>query len=66
MQAPPVSVLTRTAHGVAHPATPPPRRSIGQDCQHLRNIHPLQLRLSLTPDDGSWRLEANTPDCNLS
>ncbi|KAL4434207.1 hypothetical protein ABPG75_000648 [Micractinium tetrahymenae] len=36
--------------------------SIGQDCLHLRRLHPLQLRLSAGPEEGSWQLDAGPLD----
>ena len=34
------------------------RCSIGQDCEHLRSLHPLLLRLGCGPAEGAWRLAA--------
>lgn len=35
----------------------PPACSIGQDCQHLRRLHRVLLRLGGGPEPGSWQLE---------
>lgn len=35
--------------------------SIGQDCQHLRSLHLLHLRLGTGPEEGCWQLSSGAP-----